>query len=87
MPSEQTNIALSLKRFRGITFTVGAAITPHDFAKLSPKLRDIAKPGCLVCLLQTRIGPTFLPVTYDSNWSNTPPILFILSDSSGYSGL
>ena len=60
-------MALSLRRLRGIILTVGFTITPHDLARLSPILRDIARPGYLVCLLQTRIGPTFLPVTYDSN--------------------
>ena len=67
MPSEQTIMALSYKRFLLTILTVGVATTPHFLAILSPRLRDIANPGCLISLLQTLIGPTFLPVTCDSN--------------------
>lgn len=62
MPSEHTKMARSLALSLLIILMKGSALTPHFFARLSPKLRDIASPGYLTSLLQTRIGPTFFPV-------------------------
>ena len=87
MPSEHTSIALSVCLSLGIILTVGVAITPHVFARASPKLRDIASPGWRVALFQTLMGPIFLPVASDTNWSRTPLLLRILSFSSSILGL
>ena len=63
MPSEHTNITLSVSRLRGIILIEGLQITPQRFAIASPSDRDIARPGYRDSLVHTRIGPIFFPVS------------------------
>jgi len=69
-----------------IRFLPGSHVTPTYDAMTSPKDLAIASPGIFSSCNQTLYGPTGL--RFSSKYVSTlPPLLMILSYSSGSSGL
>ena len=65
-------------------FIDGSAITPTECANLSPKDRDIARPGEDRSGSQTLSGPTLNPLK-SLKCSTDPPLSIILAFSKGLS--